>query len=153
LGPERLSTGASIRSTFSSKFLAALGLGAAGGTGPESRGRPAGWPSFLLLPVKGRLAGLPLQLFLLPGAGCSCQIGAGDCRARWPRFLVADPIEKGAVVAGRHQGHIPAHQVTFQATGWFPIQVGWLGSSSGQQVRVCKQDLAQGDAHLPAALE
>jgi len=77
------------------------------------------------------------------------QIGAGDA-ALGGHDLVADPIEKGAVVADDHQGHIPLHQVTFQPLDGFHIQVVG-GLIKQQQVRVLQQDLAQGDAHLPAA--
>jgi len=64
--------------------------------------------------------------------------------------LVADPTRKVRSWLDDHQGHIPPPPGTFQATGGFHTQVV-VGSSSRAGQGPAKQDLAQGDAHLPAA--
>ena len=81
------------------QLLAALGLGGSGGAGAEAVDVGLLGGEFLLLPLKGRLAGFPLQRFLLEVVAVVAQVAAGDAPFGLDD-LVADPIEEGPTTSG-----------------------------------------------------
>jgi len=154
LGPgEALAPGPRSGSTFSSSFLAALGLGAAGGTGaPEYRSNVAalGWPASFCCRQRPNWLGLPLQpCFCSKVLAVVAQIrcGANARRLGAPTIWLQKPRSRRCGRADDQQGaHPPLHRLTFQPTGWFSTS-RWLGGSiKQQQVRVLPTgNLAQGD--------
>ena len=104
------------------QFFAALGLGAAGGAGPETIDVGLLGGELLLLALKGGLAGFALEGFLLEVLAVVAQVAARDAPLGF-NDLVADPIEEGPVVADHHQGHGLLDQIALQPLNCFHIQV------------------------------
>ncbi len=131
------------------QFLAALGLGAAGGAGAEAVDVGLLGGDLLLLAIKCRLGRLLFQLFLLEMGGVVAEVAAGNAPFRG-NDLIAHPVQKGAVVADHHQRCGLLQQVTLQPLDRLDVQVVG-GLVQQQQVWFLEKDLAEGDAHLPAA--
>ena len=102
-----------------------------------------------MLAVKGRLARFALERFLLQVLAVIAQVAAGDPALGF-NDLVANAIEKSAVVADHHQGHIDLGEVALQPLNRGHVEVVG-GLIEQQQIGLLQQDLAQGNPHLPAA--
>ena len=130
-------------------LLSALGLGAAGGTGPEAIDVGLLGRDLLLLAFKGGLGGLPFHRLLFEMGGVVAQIAAGNAAFRGDD-LVADAVEEGAVVTDDHQSCRLLQQVALQPLDGLDVEV--VGRFvEQQQIGILEQDLAEGDPHLPAA--
>ena len=130
------------------QFFAALGLGGAGGAGPETVDVGLLGAQFFLLPFEGGLGGFPLERFLLEVLAVVAEVAAGDAALGF-HDLVADAIEEGAVMADHHQGGGLLHQVALEPLDRFHVEVVG-GLVQQQQIRLLQQDFPEGNAHLPA---